>query len=528
MTRVRRVLFVVDAHPGHIHATLLLARRMTEAGARVDYCGPPRARDTVSAHGHGFLPLYATGLDDPACGAPRPPGPLRRRLTARHRIRGLVRAARDEIAAVVRETRPELVVMDPFLLPFYPFWWAEGVPVVALSTKTLFRRDAHTPPYTSGLVPRSTTWGRCQVQLRWAWQWAGYWTFRVTAAAAGLRSGWSVRRIMRAASREARFPFRKRFVRRPLSYDIRFDGTLELVLASRHFEFSPDPAPPGARYAGPCVDLEREEPPFDWSWLEPGRKLAYFSVGTVALSIDPTCARLARNVAAAFAGDPEWALLITVPDERIIASLDGVGDNVHAVTWAPQLATLRRASVALTHGGHNSVKECLLLGVPMVVFPRRVDQFGNAARVVFHGVGRRGRADRDTAGDIRRAATGVAADPEVRARLDRLGGILRKEDPGDGIVAELLAAPGPARGRGTGLADGARPEAARPEGGRRNGAWPREREPEEASPDGAWRAGPAPVTPWWRRVPAAARRDGAAVRGRERSACPPARGARRP
>jgi UDP:flavonoid glycosyltransferase YjiC (YdhE family) len=41
----------------------------------------------------------------------------------------------------------------------------------------------------------------------------------------------------------------------------------------------------------------------------------------------------------------------------------------------------------LTHGGLNSVKECICLGVPMIVFPTGFDQPGNGARVVHHGLG---------------------------------------------------------------------------------------------------------------------------------------------
>jgi zeaxanthin glucosyltransferase len=32
----------------------------------------------------------------------------------------------------------------------------------------------------------------------------------------------------------------------------------------------------------------------------------------------------------------------------------------------------------------------ILSGVPLLVYPRRADQPGNAARIVYHGLGRRG------------------------------------------------------------------------------------------------------------------------------------------
>ncbi len=41
----------------------------------------------------------------------------------------------------------------------------------------------------------------------------------------------------------------------------------------------------------------------------------------------------------------------------------------------------------ITHGGASSVKKCLYYGVPMIVIPFAEDQYGTAARVVYHGLG---------------------------------------------------------------------------------------------------------------------------------------------
>jgi UDP:flavonoid glycosyltransferase YjiC (YdhE family) len=56
------------------------------------------------------------------------------------------------------------------------------------------------------------------------------------------------------------------------------------------------------------------------------------------------------------------------------------------IKWAPQMALLHNAAVMVTHGGLNSVMECIHLGVPMVVVPGLRDQPGNMVRAVSHGV----------------------------------------------------------------------------------------------------------------------------------------------
>src|SRR5262249_52319047 len=63
--------------------------------------------------------------------------------------------------------------------------------------------------------------------------------------------------------------------------------------------------------------------------------------------------------------------------------------NVILQDWAPQLEILSRSDVMVNHGGFGTVKECILMGVPMVVLPIRNfrDHFICGERVVYHGLG---------------------------------------------------------------------------------------------------------------------------------------------
>ena len=61
--------------------------------------------------------------------------------------------------------------------------------------------------------------------------------------------------------------------------------------------------------------------------------------------------------------------------------------NPIVVSYAPQLALLERASVAITHAGMNTALECLTYGVPMVAIPITNDQPGVASRIAWIGAG---------------------------------------------------------------------------------------------------------------------------------------------
>ena len=74
----------------------------------------------------------------------------------------------------------------------------------------------------------------------------------------------------------------------------------------------------------------------------------------------------------------------------MVASLEGLPalpGNPIVVSYAPQLALLERASVAITHAGMNTALECLTYGVPMVAIPITNDQPGVASRIAWIGAG---------------------------------------------------------------------------------------------------------------------------------------------
>ena len=80
----------------------------------------------------------------------------------------------------------------------------------------------------------------------------------------------------------------------------------------------------------------------------------------------------------------EVQLVIAGADNQ---SLGSVAENVLAVSYAPQLELLQRASLTLTHGGLNTVLDSLACGVPMLVVPITYEQPAIAQRVRWVGAG---------------------------------------------------------------------------------------------------------------------------------------------
>jgi MGT family glycosyltransferase len=93
------------------------------------------------------------------------------------------------------------------------------------------------------------------------------------------------------------------------------------------------------------------------------------------------------------------------------------GSGVQIFRRVPQVPLLERVDAVITHGGNNTVQECLAAGRPMVVLPFGGDQQANALRVERLGTGLRLRAESLESESVKVALERVMADDVVaRAR----------------------------------------------------------------------------------------------------------------
>jgi MGT family glycosyltransferase len=112
--------------------------------------------------------------------------------------------------------------------------------------------------------------------------------------------------------------------------------------------------------------------------------------------------------------------------------------NVRVERWVPQTRVLPHCDAFITHGGFNSVKEGLAVGVPLVVLPIMSDEPYSAERCAALGVGRSVGPQERSPESIREAVRSVLEEPAYRARA----GELRDEMhalPGPDRAVELLA-----------------------------------------------------------------------------------------
>jgi zeaxanthin glucosyltransferase len=173
-----------------------------------------------------------------------------------------------------------------------------------------------------------------------------------------------------------------------------------LFLCPKEFDL-PDIVREDCFYAEPSIDLSREKgSDFCWNTLDKNKKLIYCSLGTTLGTFETLRIRGTNNFFQSIIDCisllmDEYQVVIAISSFVDLKKLNNMSQSVDIVIQdkLPQLKILERSSMAIIAGGIHTVKECIFFGVPMIVFPVWADQFENAERVSYHGLGLVGNAE---------------------------------------------------------------------------------------------------------------------------------------
>ena len=193
--------------------------------------------------------------------------------------------------------------------------------------------------------------------------------------------------------------------------DLRFSEHLALSYTVPELA-GPVQVPCTPAFVGPTLGERPAGASFPWEWLDPARQLVLASLGT---HNQEAGARFYRVLLDATGLDLQ--LVLVAPPEMV----GPVPPHILVRPSVPQLELLARCSAVVTHGGVNTVNECLALGVPMVLAPIRDDQPIVAGRVAAVGAGIQVRFGRVQSAEMAVALRSVLGDPAYRAAARRIG-----------------------------------------------------------------------------------------------------------
>ena len=414
--------------PSLVYPAIELARRLAVAGHRVTFAGDQDREALARHHRLEFQPLEPDRFD--AFLEADADTALVRRLRQRHSRLAAARQALavDGFSAALRRDRPDLVLLNGEMHEHIIAAVGAGARVALLNTFVSIWRQPGLPPphhiarpgcgWRGSRVGSSLLWNRLRWRKRrrrWkeAFRHAG--CDRVSVLhSLGRNFGMDISVDVDAGQWLIPFTWRR---------------LPALSLHALEFEF-PHKPPAHVHYVGPMILDARFDPPLpecDRTRLAalldarraPGssRRLLYAGFGS-AFSTDAT---FLRRLAAIVAGRPDWDLVISLSGRLQASALDPVPERVHLFPWVPQMELLAAADAAITHGGINTVDECVISGVPLLVYNgRETDMPGTTSRVVHHGIGIAGDRLRDDPDTIRGHIDRLLHEGGVRTRIERL------------------------------------------------------------------------------------------------------------
>ncbi|OAI30632.1 hypothetical protein A1351_22435, partial [Methylosinus sp. R-45379] len=275
-----------------------------------------------------------------------------------------------------------------------------GIGAIYLRSAFSVPEGTGSPPASSGLVPKCE--GSILQSLRVLIAWKRH----------NLAHGWNTKKIAALTKRIAD-KYGVDDYRMDCPYKKEFSVSLpELIPFHPDFEFDRIDVP-DRHYIGASVWLERKEVDFPWESIADDRPLIYCALGTYLWQARSDYVRFFRQLSTVAKEMPGWRWVVVNAGAIETADVDSTPENVICVNEAPQLALLKRAKVMITHGGANTVKECILFGVPMVIFPMAGDHHGVAARAVYHGLATRGNFKHIESDELKSKIVTAATNPYI-------------------------------------------------------------------------------------------------------------------
>ncbi len=337
--------------------------------------------------------------------------------TAIAKARGAAALEGYGIDTVIERHAPALILVESELHDTILYLLSQGIAPTLLEYHVSTRRAPGVPPLASPAIPDGGALSRVRASLAWmrlrlrrelrhiynrwyfhAWDHRSIWR-RLAAQGGG---------PLVAVARQDQWPM------------LHYPSLDCLHLCASELNFSHEVTDSGV-YVGPIVQASRADPPGDADAEacrallaargETTRPLVACAMGSI-LSLPA----FQRKMIAAVRG-ADFDLVLAISRRMNPEDLGEVPDNVHVFRYIPQLDVLRHADLFVCHGGIGTLHECVMAGVPMLVHSGgQLDENGNAARVEYHGLGRRGRLD-DGPEAVRANIDALLGDPAYRHQV---------------------------------------------------------------------------------------------------------------
>jgi zeaxanthin glucosyltransferase len=364
-----------------MNASFALARKLQRRGHRIYYATIPDTEDRIRNQGFDWVPIFSQVF---------PKGELARQDAAvaqgqsygaarfQERVRGMCDLLRNgEINRATRDIKPDLLLVSsgmPWLGIAAP---KSGIPAIQFSSTLISVEDSRVPPFRTDLIPSNSLLSRMHIAYAWK---------KLFLRRRLRNKEWDISDQLKRLARDCGFSVSK------IDFSVEtWPRPLlpELVFCPPEFDFPRRKMPHGALFVEASIDLERPESAFPWSWLAEDKPIVLCALGSlVAVRAAPKVSGFFQMFLDAIRQRPSIQAVVAIGPHLKTEEFN-CPENALLVPYVPQIEVLKRCAAMVGHGGFSSVKEAIFMGVPMLLVPLFYDEPGNAARVVYHGLGLR-------------------------------------------------------------------------------------------------------------------------------------------
>ena len=429
------IVFMPFHWASDLNPTFALAGKLRERGHRVHYFGIPDTAERIRSQGFDFTPVFSRAF---------PEGTLAKQYESesqgkrygvsefRDRFRGTCDLLREgELDRVISQVHPDLLLTSSGT-PWVGIAASRtGVRVISFCSTLISVEDSAVPPFSTDLIPKPTRLSR----LRTWFEWKKFFWYRRRYS-----RDWDISEDLKTLARDCGYPLEK------IDFRVETWPRLlllpELVFFPKDLDFPRSRTPEGVFFIEGAVDIDRRDGDFPWQQLDDSKPLVYCTLGSLLpFKFPARASQFFQMFMDAMAQRPTLQGVVTIGN-YLKADEFNCPPNVLIASHAPQVEVLNRASLMISHGGVTGVKESAFMGVPMLLIPVSYDEFGNAARVVYHGLGARLRLKEVSASELGRLIDTVLKDSSYSGRAKRMSEkllALERESPGVAIVEDILS-----------------------------------------------------------------------------------------
>lgn len=410
---------ICPATTGHLNTMFPLGQELRQRGHVVTVIGKRDAESKTKAAGLAFRVI---GEAEFPLGAMTESlnqlGQLSDREALKYTVNLLNKSANvllREAPAVLKEIGVEALLVDQVSSEGGTVADYLGLPFVSVCSAIALNREPNIPPYVTSWKYTPNRWGRFRNRL-------GYKAFDravkpVVTTINGYRQTWGLPTFSNPNERYSRLA--------------------QLSQQIAELEFPRNELPQHFHFTGPYhTPIGREVPDFPYDQLT-DQPLIYASLGTIQNQLIGVFQTIAEAC-----DDLDTQLIISLGGSAKPDALPPLAGSPLVVEYAPQLDLLKKAAFAITHGGMNTVLECLTNGVPMVAIPVANDQPGIASRVDWAGCGEAIPVKKVNVDTLRTAINQVLTNTtykenavKLQSSIHRAGGVKKAID----IVEQVMA-----------------------------------------------------------------------------------------